>query len=406
MSSHFTRVLLAGWIVLGAAAAQAQVSGLIGDHPVSGWPQELHQARDPNVRLTSATVQLADELVSPETLAAPPPPAVLGEQPPLMDPIVTGPEGAIDGSLGLNNGLMPGVSADYGYGYGACPGGLAASCPDVYFVQAELLYMDRARSGRPVISTGGNLPSLDWEHGYRLTVGEKFDCTDGWEAVFTGPFEWEEAVIATGTDLGVYFNPWLIDASAFADGVYHAQSYNSKFNSLEFSQKCWAWDVLTQVWGMRYLQLDDEYSMYSLNDVGQAGLLDVRTRNRFIGMQYGFDILYPYYRRWVFGAKAKLGLYGNIAEGNSSLINDGEVQFDNSSEEFQIGFNGEFGVHAAFKILPRVTATAGYEFWYLYGAALAWEQELYYLNPFSGSSLDTDEDVFYHGATAGVEVVW
>jgi hypothetical protein len=66
----------------------------------------------------------------------------------------------------------------------------------------------------------------------------------------------------------------------------------------------------------------------------------------------------------------------------------------------------EWGFYATFKVLPRVTLKAGYEFWWLYGVAIAFENVEQSLTPLSGNGISSDGDIFYHGGTVGCEVVW
>ena len=121
-----------------------------------------------------------------------------------------------------------------------------------------------------------------------------------------------------------------------------------------------------------------------------------------MGIQYGFDVLYPYYRRWVFGSGAKLGVYFNLPDGRTVLVNNGNLELFDEADETQIAFEGEVYLHASYKILPNVSLQAAYEIWYLYGGAFARDQVSYTVNPFTGTSMSADDDIFIQGTTAGV----
>ena len=410
MNLHVTRLVLFGWLAMASAAAHAQFADgrLADDSSYTGVAASLSgTGQRATVRQTAADVLFAQDEGPIDDLAAPAPPAVMDGQPP-VDGVMPIPDGGMGhpGSGAMADGaFIPGAS-DLGYGMGPCPVDGFGGCPDVWFAQGEILYFDRARNNNAIISEASRLGEFDYEEGYRVTFGQKFDCTDGWEAVLTGMLEWNLANVVQGADLNSFFIPTGVDVSAFNDAVIHGQTYQSEFNSVEFSQKCWAWDVLTQSVGIRYINISEEFRFASLNAAGETGVYAIDTDNHFFGAQYGFDLLYPYYRRWVFGMKTKLGGYMNLADGRATMINDNVLQFDNETEDPQLGFFGELGLHASYKLLPRVTLTGGYEFWYIYGAAFAWEQELYYVSPFTGTNLNTDGDAVYHGATAGVEIVW
>lgn len=410
MNLHVARLVLVGSLALANAAAYAQFADRRGadDSLYLGVATNVSGTgyRAP-VRQTAADMLFAQNEGAIDDLMAPAPPSFM--QGPPTDGLLPVPDTALGsaalGSGGLADGaFVPGAYPD-GNGFGPCPDGFGG-CPTVWYAQGEILFFDRARNNNAIISDGSRLGKFDYEDGYRVTFGQKFDCTDGWEVVLTGLLEWELTNIVEGVDLDSFFVPFGVDVSAFNDAVLHGQRYQSELNSVEFSQKCWAWDVLTQTVGIRYINVSEEYGFASINGVGQTGVYAIETDNHFFGAQYGFDLLYPYYRRWVFGVKTKLGAYVNFASGQSTLVNDNVLQFNNETDDPQFGFFGEIGLHASYRLLPRVTLTGGYEFWYLYGAAFALEQELYYLSPFTGTSLNTDGDAVYHGATAGVEIVW
>jgi len=60
----------------------------------------------------------------------------------------------------------------------------------------------------------------------------------------------------------------------------------------------------------------------------------------------------------VVGSGAKLGLYGNIADGRTVLVNNGNLESFNEADETQISFESEVYLHVSYKILPRVTLRA------------------------------------------------
>jgi hypothetical protein len=416
MNLQIARILLAGVAMMSAATAHAQAVGSIGD----SWPTSTranHSITNPSMptnglRLANSTMVIQDE-VAPEVLAAPAPPAIDFQQPQPV-PMAQGQDPAMGGMYAPNGAGLPGFDPTsmsegtdtYNYGYGMCSPGNYSACPNVYYAVGEALYFDRVRNTRPIVSTGENLQPLDYEKALRITFGQKFDCADGWEMVYTGPFKWNESMTTTGTNLNSYFQPNTVDISAFNNAVWHYQNYESKFNSFEFSQTCYAWDVLKQSWGFRYINLDDIYTYASVNNQGTPGVYELQANNHLIGLQYGIDVRYPYYRRLIFDISGKFGGYANIANGQATLYNDSLLQFYNQSQDFQLSFECEIGFHVSYKILPRLTATAGWEFWYLYGAGFAWDQEMYYVNPFTGSSMKTDGDAVYHGGTAGLQFVW
>lgn len=355
-----------------------------------------------------ASDSVSDSLAAPapDTAVAPPAPLPPGASAPVPSPG----EGPVT--------MSEGDFAEYGWGqygtpYSYVPGqvvgsprGWQGSCPRVLYTSADAMYMDRRSTRYLTLSEAFFLPDFDRELSGRATVGQRFDCSDGWEASYVGPLEFETGVAVTAPGLTPIFVAYGIDISAFMDGQYQALYYDSRLHSFELGKKTWAWDVMSQSLGVRYLYLEEDFLFESVNNVAEAGSFRTETTNHIVGLQYGIDLLYPYGPRWVFGGKAKLGAYGNFIDGKSRLVNAGVIQFDNESDKGQFAALGEFGIYADYKILPRVTARAGYELWWLYGVALAGEQEHYVLTRYAGRSLNSDGDILYQALTAGVEIVW
>jgi hypothetical protein len=349
--------------------------------PVTHWPTAQTRQVSHSIVLTQSEEPLGSGL-------APAPPLM---ESPSDQVVVEAPDMYYGGEM---MGEMP-LAGDCGYG-----------CPPVWFGQAEIFYMRREGHRNSSLSDAFRTRRFDYEPGIRATIGQRFDCLDGWEATYVGPLKWSRSHSRTGTNLNPLFVPVGVNVSTFTNAVFHAQSYESKLNSGEFLSKQWAWDVFSQSFGFRYLNINEDFAFASVDDIGERGLYTVSTDNHIFGIQYGFDVIYPFRERLTLATKFKVGAYGNVADGQTTLINDGVVEIFNDSQDVQFTFLGEWGLYATYKILPRVTARGGYEFWYLYGVAEAVDQDLRFLASFSGGNLNTDSDSFYHGVTGGVEIVW
>ncbi len=64
----------------------------------------------------------------------------------------------------------------------------------------------------------------------------------------------------------------------------------------------------------------------------------------------------------------------------------------------------ETGSSVRYRVLRNVVASAGYEFWYLLGVATVPRQAIYSITPATGNRVSAADEVFFHGATAGLEV--
>ncbi len=292
----------------------------------------------------------------------------------------------------------PAMSADCGM-----------ACPRSWYARAELLYIDRkTEEGLTLTDDDFNgLDPLTYDTGARVTIGRIRDCLDGWELSYTGGFDWSERSLLAGPNLNPKFAAPDLDISAFRNAQQHSQEYRSDFHSGELNRRWWGWDVLSTSLGMRYIYLGDKYRFDSLDLAeGKTGTFKIDTDNNLIGPQLGVDLYRPL-GRWSTGLWSKAGIYANFVEGNMSLVNDGVTQFANGDDDnVQFAVEAEIGAFVKLQLTPRMSLQAGYELWYLYGVATATSQTASPLTPASGTNIDSEDDIFYHGASLGAELVW
>ncbi|MGE3777072.1 MAG: hypothetical protein AB7F89_07815 [Pirellulaceae bacterium] len=296
------------------------------------------------------------------------------------------------------------------YGWGAPPSAdCGMGCPPTWRTRVEALMMNREGDTGATLSSGIRMSDFDYTEGGRLTIGQKYDCTLGWEVTYTGIFEWEEGGLAnapgTLNTLLVAGSP-AINLSAFNGANQHQQFHQSRLQSVEAVQKWWGRDVLTTSAGIRWIHVDEDFDFRSVdaNNV-DIGLFTIDTTNNLIGAQLGIDLLYPI-DRWSVDSTLKGGLFANIGESNVFLSNAGVVQFDNSAEDLEFAAMVEYGAYVRYAISPRVNVRAGYEFLWIYGLGIATEQIRNPIATTTGRSFDGQGDTFYHGGTAGIEFIW
>lgn len=278
-------------------------------------------------------------------------------------------------------------------------------CPDSYYVHAEYLYFDREGRENISLSTAFVLEDFDFQSGGRLTAGRRFDCLNGWELSYVGHFDWDEFQQAAGgpfnLTLGVLPG---VNVTSFNNAVLHRQEYSSELDSFELLRRRWGWDVISVSQGFRYVRVEEDFRLTSINGAGDVGVLRSKTENNFAGYQMGIDLFYPTGNLTLAG-KLKGGLYANFVDQSFSLTNAG-VGFQNSGDSVEFGSLVETGLHSIYHITDTLSLRGGYEIWWLYGVATAPQQPGGALSPFTGREVDADESVFYHGASVGVELVW
>jgi hypothetical protein len=301
----------------------------------------------------------------------------------------------------------PGYGDSYGWGGESRAADCGFGCPPTLRVRAEVLELNREGDSGVILSNQIRLGDFDYTEGGRITIDRKLDCSLGWELVYMGVFEWEEAgqAAAAGTLTTTIAADPGVNLSAFNNANLHQHTYRSRLQSIEVLQKWWGWDVFTCSSGMRFLDIQEDVSFRSVDAGNNEGILSIKTDNYMIGPQLGFEMLYPI-GRWSFDNSFKGALFANIGDSSVFVSNAGAVQVANTAEDVEFAAMVEYGTYVRFSLSPRVSVRAGYELVWIYGLGLAVEQVRGSVNPTSGRNFDGKGDLFYHGGTLGVEVVF
>lgn len=311
-----------------------------------------------------------------------------------------------DGAIVLSNGLNG--SGDWGLesigGSPACD-----CCPPRFYVIGELLAMNREGNSGVRLSQALQLGEFHYREGFRATIGWTDDCLNGYEITFTRPLKWERGEFAVGTALNSNLiaapnvNP--VDLAAFNTAIFHSQRYRSEFYSGEFNRRWWGWDVFSVKGGLRYINVDEEFEFRSINNLNAVGEFRVEVDNHLIGPQLGVELLQPL-GKWTLNSKILGGVFVNINDEQTTLSNAGVQFINNSFNDEDFAWMIETGVTAIYHFGDHLSATIGYEGWFLDGIVVAEEQQLNPIDRNMGLRSDARSDIFYHGATAGVELVW
>jgi hypothetical protein len=157
--------------------------------------------------------------------------------------------------------------------------------------------------------------------------------------------------------------------------------------------------------GLRFMQLGEklDWQAQDIATTGADGSYLIHTNNNLFGVQTGGGLTYQT-GRWSVGTRVKGGVFVNDASGDTDLA----FTSDNSNtflhlRENQLSFIGEFALQSRFQVSPNVSLRAGYEMMLVTSEALAPHQATFITDT---SFLDTTGQVFYHGASFGVEWYW
>ncbi len=285
-----------------------------------------------------------------------------------------------------------------------------AGCDFTYYGSAEALYFRRDYDERFTLSQATALPPFDYEWGGRVTVGQVWDCVNGYEAVYAGPFKWDRVSTVTGG--GNAFQSRLVPVnlpvgslSGFNNANTHNQVYRARMNSVEVNRRWWAWDVFSTLVGLRYVDYREQYGFSSAGMNGQ-GLYEDFTRNFMIGPQIGGDIMQPLGLRTLIGFKGKAALLANLSRNEVALQNNGAGILNAVDSDVDVAGLFEFGAYAKYSITPSIRLHAGYEFWYIPGVATVPSQNLNIVSSGTGIKVDADDDLLIHGGSFGAQILY
>jgi hypothetical protein len=126
--------------------------------------------------------------------------------------------------------------------------------------------------------------------------------------------------------------------------------------------------------------------------------------NQLVGFQLGGDWMYPLSQRLMIGQRGRLAGFGNFYDGTALVTSGNSVVVSGSADDQRFAGMIEYGVRSSYRIYRNLYATAGYEFWYIYGVGLATDQPITNVSPQMGTNFYADDDLFLHGGSVGLEL--
>ena len=310
----------------------------------------------------------------------------------------------------IDNAMTRAVTKAHDNHYGNSDPCGTAGCDVTGYASAEALWLTRGNDKFFSLSQNSRLTDSDYELGGRFTFGRLFNCVNGWEGVFVGPYDWNRQSTRNGAaNLQSRFipnqgyTPAQIDTFNFADK--HVQSWESELNSFEINRRWWSWDVLSTLIGMRYIDYSEDFLFQSTSARG-VGNYRNHVKNRMIGAQIGADIFYPVSLRGNVGFRGKAGVFGNFDETNVTMQNAATTIVNGGDSSVDLAGLVEMGVFANYQLVPSIRLTAGYEFWYMPGIATVPSQNPQFINPSTGTRIDNDNELFLHGGSVGAQILF
>lgn len=284
-------------------------------------------------------------------------------------------------------------------------------CDFLWYFNAEALWLRREGERRFSLTQNQFMDTQDFEFGGRLTAGRMLDCVNAIEFVYTGPYDWRRGSFVSDpgnvNSLFFAFPEDLLLTMNNAD--QHTQQWRAKMQSFELNYRHWVWDSVSTFMGIRYVRYEEDYSLASARalpaPLPTTGQYLSEIDNDLVGAQLGGDIFFPLSLRTSFSLRGKAGFYGNFATREVRFEEGGETVFFNGVDKVFAAGLFEFGAFGNFQITPSIRLNAGYEVWWLSAVATTKRQNNN-LTFATGTQIRSNDDIFLHGFSGGVQVLY
>ncbi len=309
---------------------------------------------------------------------------------------------------GTGVGASPYVGEDYfgGGGFDSMEGYFGAMGAARFYAEIDVMYMNRNR-GSMVLSNFGSTGNFDWNFGWQGTFGTRLDALSGREISYMGTADISNSITRVdpaGRLSALFASSPLFGALAdpFFDAELQQERIRTRMHSVEFNRVKWGWDVMKMFFGFRYINMADEYSMFSQSGA-DVGTFRLRTNNDLFGVHIGEELFYDVGYRLSMSGGLKLGIYGNSNRIRTNAISNG-TEFINSQSRngtFSTTIDANLTFH--YQINRRARLRAGYEALVLDRVVTAADNSPGFLSPFTGTGNGNRDTVVYHGFAAGLE---
>ncbi len=317
------------------------------------------------------------------------------------------------GGIGGRHGGGPRSAVDFGGRPRLGAGGTVCgpTCNPYRYATVDALYMgnnELDNFGSPALF---NLGDFDYELGIRATIGYVPDCRNGFEFTFTGPFQWTSQTSLLGADyfggnldslLTTNANP-PIPLDSFVDAESQFQRLESEYLSFEANKTLNGWEVVKLLYGVRYIQYEEDYIFGSTPNVGLPGLLRSTADSRLIGGQVGIDLTYPLTCRMWSDMRLRGGAFANFHENSFQLVNQQTTRIFNSDNDVRLAGMFEISGGLRYYVTNNFHIRGGGELWYLSRVGTALDQFNTSLSPRTGQVARAKDDILMYGASVGAE---
>lgn len=279
-------------------------------------------------------------------------------------------------------------------------------CPPIWYASAGVVILKRNRPAPGVIVAnnpgGAEYSNADdfefqWDVGVDVTLARRIWNDDILEARYFGlDSQDNNSFVAPGSFIGTAFTG--------PGGTSFAGQYISRLDSIELNWRRAYTSQLTLLGGFRMLEVNDDM-LYRLN--GNVATGQYEYNNYLYGVQIGADLaLTDRTNPFQLNLVGKAGYYGNFVAGGVFEFQGNNFIGSFVDQETLGSFVGEVGISGAYRITSCMAVRAGYQLLWIDNVALGSDAAARsLLNPALLRSLEGG-DLFYHGATIALDVVW
>ena len=261
------------------------------------------------------------------------------------------------------------------------PGGAygCLRCESYFYGVAEAIHVDRDNADTDTISSRYGLSGFEMEMGTRITVGRVPNCFRGWEGTFTGIVNWnssgglEAPIFLIQSNLEPIAPVSANDISAFNNATIQTANYDARYWSAELNRTYVGWEVAKMICGVRYIDFEEEYNVFSENDT-ESGSIYSDIDNKLLGLQVGVDLTYPVLRKAYIDFRGRAGVYANFLDLDLAVINDNEWAAGINDKTVEAAGQFELGIGLRYEVTPKLSLKCGAELWYLTGIGTAYDQ--------------------------------
>ncbi len=259
--------------------------------------------------------------------------------------------------------------------------------------------MTQASNNRPIVS--GHDSRFGWNGDPDITIGYRMNCCDAWEARYFGD---------TGADANASVGFGSPISMIIADGtpavLTYSVDYRTDLHSFELNERHSVTEGVTFITGFRYLEVDEDLTFDIVDNANHSIQYAWSDGNHLYGGQIGTDLALWCGGPLQFNTIVKGGIYGDAADNayRNRQVSGNVVR--NGASDGDVAFVGEIDALFTYRICCNVALRGGYQLLWIDGVALASDNAAS-TNPTNhGAVIDTNGDLFYHGATVALEFVW